>query len=136
MSQPLRILVTGSRSWSNEDAVRDGILWALGTYTTIGPPVLVHGACPAGGADWIADKVWREIMTTHGDWMAQPETHWISDHPSFAARNQHMVDLGATCCLAFATSWASGTGQTARMARTAGIPVRDYGVPTAKEDRP
>lgn len=52
------------------------------------------------------------------------------------ARNQHMVNLGADVCLAFATRWASGTGMCARMARKAGILVVDYGVDTSMEARP
>lgn len=39
MNAPLRILVTGSRSWSNEDVVREAVLDTLATYTTVGPPV-------------------------------------------------------------------------------------------------
>lgn len=136
MSRPLRILVTGSRSWRDRATIRAALGDALGTYATIGLPVLVHGRCPDGGADLLADQVWRELLTARPGWLAEPEMHDARRFPSFKARNQHMVDQGATVCLAFATAWASGTGQTARMARAAGIPTRDYGVPTAMKDRP
>ena len=134
--RPLRILVTGSRSWTGRDAVRRALLDAL-TMTTVGAPVLVHGRCPQGGADLLADQVWRELATTLPEGViAEPEQHPVDRYPSFAARNQAMVDAGAHVCLAFATSWASGTGQTARMARRAGIRTVDYGVDTRAEARP
>lgn len=139
MSRPLRILWTASRHLTEQQyrpLVADALTWALATYTTIGPPVLVHGKCPHGGGDLIADRVWREWMADRPGWLAEPEMHDARDFPSFRARNQHMVDRGATVCIAIAERWASGTGMTARMARAAGIPVRDYGVPTAVEDRP
>ena len=124
MTAPLRILVTGSRDWTDRDAIRNALLDALSTYTTIGAPQLVHGA--AEGADTIADEEWQAFAWP----LAEPERYPARDFSSPRARNQHMVDLGATVCLAFAQSWASGTGMCARMARRAGIHVVDYGVPT------
>jgi hypothetical protein len=134
-SRPLRILVTGSRAWDNEDIIRDAILGCLGEFTSLGLPVLVHGGCPLGGADWIADRVWRDLMARPSLLLAEPEVHDANDHRSFRHRNEHMVKLGATACLSFALGWSSGTGQTARLARAASIPVRDYGVDTRQRAR-
>jgi hypothetical protein len=124
---PLRILVTGSRSWTDEAAIDEALRWAL-SLSTIGPPVLVHGDCPYGGADLLADRRWRRWMRDLP--LAEPELHPMTDYASPRERNQAMVAAGATVCLAFATRWASGTGQTARMARRAGIWTRDYGANT------
>lgn len=132
----LRILVTGSRSWADRDTVRTALLDAL-TMSTVGAPVLVHGKCPQGGLDLIAEQVWRDLAThLPPGALAEPERHDAARYPSFRARNQAMVDAGAHVCLAFATSWASGTGMTARMARAAGIRTVDYGVDTRTEARP
>jgi hypothetical protein len=129
----LRILVTGSRAWDDPAVIRYAIDDALASHATMAPPVLIHGA--AAGADSIADQYWRYLRH---QWpgLDRAERYPSSDFPSPRARNQHMVDLGATVCLAFALSWRSGTGMCARMARAAGIPVRDYGVDTSPEARP
>lgn len=94
------------------------------------PAVLVHGNCR--GADMMADGIWREWCAVWPDLFLPPESYPGEDFPSFAARNQHMVDLGADHCVAFAASWESGTGQCARMARKAGIPTTDFGVSTER----
>lgn len=137
MSRPARILVTGARLWTDRIAVTRALTAALGTYAGIGLPVLIHGG--AIGADSIADDVWRSwsggdelaLRRGAGRLLAEPEVHPARDHASPRARNQHMVDLGATVCLAFALKWESGTGMCARMARSAGIHTIDLGVSTA-----
>ena len=129
----LRILVTGSREWTDRAAVRSALVDALATYTTIGLPVLVHG--DAAGADTIAHEEWAALERSRPGWLARPERYRARDFPSPRARNQHMVDLGATVCLAFAHDWASGTGMCARMARRAGIPTFDHGASTEESRR-
>lgn len=125
---PVRILVTGSRAWTDRAAVRAALVDALATFSGTGLPVLVHGA--AAGADQLADEVWKELQAELPNQLGPAEDHPAADHPSPRHRNQHMVDLGATVCLAFADRWASGTGMCARMARAAGIIVVDVGVST------
>lgn len=127
---PLRILVTGSREWTDRQVVADALSRAL-TLSTIGYPVLVHGA--AAGADTLADEVWREWAQMFP--LAEPERYPAQGFSSPRARNQHMVNLGATICLALARSWPSGTGMCARMARKAGIHTIDYGVDTSNAAR-
>jgi SLOG family YspA-like protein len=135
VTRPLRILVTGSRDWTDIDAIDHAIRAALMTYRTDQPPVLIHGC--AAGADALADKLWTGWLsarrTTGSPPWPEPERYPARDFPSPRARNQHMVDLGATVCLVFALDWASGTGMCARMARRAGIRVIDYGVPTGNQ---
>ena len=83
---------------------------------------LVHGG--AVGLDSLADCAARTLGLS-------VEPHRAINFRTPRHRNQHMVNLGADVCLAFAQKWASGTGMCARMARKAGIPVVDYGVSTA-----
>lgn len=130
----MRILVTGSRDWTDRAPVAQAILDAIGQYAphlivpdTHGPRLewskvtVVHGG--ARGLDTIAGRIAKA-------WTMPTEIHRARDFPSPRARNQHMVDRGADVCCAFASTWASGTGMCARMARRAGIPTIDYGVPT------
>lgn len=120
-----RILVTGSRDWTDRDLV-----WSkLSDYwiNTSGVFTLVHGACPQGVDKMAAE--WGHSM--NGGEMGAVVL--LEAHPSCGdplGRNQHMVNMGADICLAFATRWASGTGHCARRARKAGIPTLDFGVST------
>jgi len=117
-----RILVTGSRSWTDYQP----LLLALVNHSMPGD-TLVHGN--ALGADRLFSLAGVSVGLVI-------EPHPRQSHNSPRARNQHMVDLGADLCLAAAEHWDSGTGMCARMARRAGIKVIDLGVPTGPEDRP
>lgn len=118
-----RILVTGSRDWDDWLSVDSALCFEVEHCMPVGRvPVLIHGK--AKGADQLAQAVWLRTP-----W--QMEEYPASDFPDPKVRNQHMVDLGADVCLAFALSWASGTGHCARAARRAGIPTIDLGVNTA-----
>lgn len=146
MADPYRILVTASRKWEDPGEMYAAFIYMLDYLGVDGSPVhdargsdrrtalghedvtFIHGACPKGG-----DAFTDTFVTERG---LRCERYPGKDFESFAARNQHMVDLGADVCLAFATDWASGTGQTARMARKAGIPTIDYGVDTRSEAAP
>jgi hypothetical protein len=80
---PLRILVTGSRDWRNQGLIRETLLCALGEFTTIGPPVLIHGGQRSRdqatrkryGADFLAGEAWTEIARKRPGWLAQPEVY-------------------------------------------------------------
>lgn len=134
MSIPIRILVTGSRAWLDENAIRLALEFHLQQFPMDRTAVLVHGA--AAGADSIAARIWSDW---HKRWpwlFAEAESHPAFSFPDPKVRNQHMVDLGAEVCLVFAREWASGSGHCARAARRAGIRTVDYGVPTGVEHRP
>ena len=124
-----RILVTGSRDWTDRSAVLSTIRYALRTEGHLPARtdhhgfVVVHGGCPTG-----ADAIAHAMCVTEG-FPVERYPGW--EFRSFKERNQYMVDQGADVCLAFALDWASGTGQTARMARRAGIETIDIGVNTA-----
>ena len=123
-----RILVTGSRDWTDSDAIAHALLEARDN--AIGADhrcVVVHGG--ARGADLLA-HYWA------AKWGWITETHPATGDTDPKVRNQRMVDLGADVCLAFARQWASGTGHCARVARRAGIRTVDVGVDTRMEARP
>lgn len=118
----LRILITGSREWTDRDVIRDAIVregrasGLSGQDTTI-----VHGA--ARGADLLAADVAREfncrIEAHPADWDRYGKS--AGHH-----RNAEMVALGADVCLAFPLPGARGTWDCVRKAKAAGIPVTVY----------
>ncbi len=122
-----RILVTGSRQWTDRQSIAAALLEARDNSGSEDEHriVVVHGG--ARGADLLA-----HYWAVKWGWIT--EAHSAGSDPK--ARNQRMVDLGADVCLAFAKSWASGTGHCARAARKAGIQTVDIGVSTRAEDRP
>lgn len=106
-----RILITGSRTWDDVDA----IVSALIPHATT-DAILISGGCPSG-ADAIAERVWRS-------WGLQVEIHpanWRLGRNAGKIRNQEMVDLGADVCLAFRRAYSGGTTHCGNAATMAGI---------------
>lgn len=121
----MRILVTGSRRWSDADVVNQ-VLFNYRMTAGIGEPVtIVHGHCPTG-ADAMAD-LWTVSAHSVDPDVALPERHpakWDVYGPAAGPlRNQEMVDLGADLCLAFVEPGSRGTRDCIRRARAAGIDV-------------
>jgi Bifunctional DNA primase/polymerase, N-terminal/YspA, cpYpsA-related SLOG family len=116
---PRRVLVTGSRTWTDPAVIADTLRAWFHPGT-----VLVTGACPRG-ADAIAEHLWAS-------WGGPAERHpadWPSGRGAGFARNAAMVALGADVCLAFIRDNSPGASHTARLAALAGIPVRRYDHP-------
>lgn len=120
----MRILVTGSREWTN----RDVIYHVLDHYLTVArfrdepQLVIVHGACPRG-ADKIADE-WCEER-------AVPPERYPADWNRYGSaagqlRNLDMVHLGADVCVAFPLGRSPGTRHCMAAAKTAGIEVHSF----------
>ena len=128
---PYRIIVTGSREWHDEDAVKAALRpWWRGGHTT-----LVHGDChiynrrtrryePAG-ADAIADRLWRQAGGTVEPWPVKPEDWKRFGKSAGPRRNSLMVEAGADHVIAFVPTdrEARGTLGCVDLARKAGIPV-------------
>lgn len=112
-----RVLVTGSRTWTDQSVIRDVLssVWHPST-------VLVSGGCPRG-ADHLCEQCW-----TH--WGGHVERHPADWHRhgrgAGMARNQHMIRLGADLCLAFIRDHSPGATHCADTAEHAGIPTRRY----------
>ena len=110
---PRRVLITGSRTWTDTGAIRDALAAVWGN----GDAVLVTGACPRG-ADRLAEACWTR-------WGGQLERHpadW-DRHGRGAGlrRNADMVAAGAHVCLTFIRNNSRGASHTAALAEAAGI---------------
>jgi hypothetical protein len=114
----MRILVCGSRDWTDRDAVR----CALALATTLGEyeeTIVVHGG--ARGADSIAHEVAGEM----GFVREVHEAEWDRDGKAAGPiRNDKMAKLGAGLCLAFWDGQSRGTLDMIQRATRHGIPVR------------
>lgn len=117
----MRILVTGSRDWTDPECVEDAIMYE--TLHSEPPYMIVHGACPTG-ADAHADRVAHEYV----DLMVERHPADWKTHGKAAGfrRNAEMVALGADICLAFIKNGSKGATHTADLAEKAGIPTRRF----------
>lgn len=117
----LRILVTGSRSWSDREHIAVALDQAWRDYGSPAHVTLVHGKCPYGGADILAE----EVAISRG-WTPEPHEADFKGLGKKAGplRNGVMVDLGADVVLAFPEEGSRGTWDCVAKARAAGIPVR------------
>ncbi len=127
MLKPYRILVTGSRRCTEDQAaeVRYRLNAAVDDVGIDGRPiVVVHGKCPYGGVDLAAHR-WAESAPVP---RVEPEPHpaaWdVHGRAAGMIRNAEMVKLGASLCLAFPAKGSRGTWDCIRKAADAGIPVQ------------
>lgn len=136
---PTRILITGSRVWTNADMMRRALSDAIGAVS--GPVVVVHGA--ARGADSLAHEIapgFGPHVTCESwpaDWDGPCRPACKPGHrrhrqdgaeycPAAGAyRNQQMIDAGADVVLAFPLNESPGTRDCIRRAERAGIRVID-----------
>jgi YspA, cpYpsA-related SLOG family len=113
MSAPFRVLVTGSRTWTDYSAILDALSEVASEHAAV---VVVHGA--AKGADSLAARAARELGL-------QTEPHpadWSAGRGAGYARNARMVQLGADLYLAFIKSGSRGASHCSTLADQAGIP--------------
>lgn len=115
-----RLLVTGSRDWTDVDVIELALAeaWKALDYDV----VLIHGACPHG-ADAIAAELW---LCQGFDVEAHPADWGQYGRRAGFKRNADMVGLGADLCLAFIKNESRGATMTADLSDRAGIPVRRY----------
>lgn len=128
----MRLLVTGSRNWTDKIAVYKELYRFVSEHCQMdydnqlipidydtSDVVIVHGDCPTG-VDAIVDDWaivnWIDVERHPADW----DKHGRAAGP---IRNQEMVDLGADLCYAFLKGDSRGTKDCARRAEKAGIPV-------------
>jgi hypothetical protein len=138
----LRVLVTGSRRWTDAEALHAALLECWYDAMELGADdiTVVHGAAP--GADTLAD-LWAIAHQGLGVLVERHPADWSacaadcgpghrrrrrdgSEYCPTAGhrRNQLMVDLGAAVCVALPLPGSSGTWDCVRRAELAGIDVR------------
>lgn len=118
----IRILITGSRDWSDFEAVKRAINDATADFQPW-DIVIIHGNCPTG-----ADKIADEYGKQQGFSIESYPADWSKGRKAGPLRNQQMVDRGADICLAFPQGKSYGTRGCMKMAERAGIPVRSFEV--------
>lgn len=144
----IRILVTGSRYWSDYAKVAHALSATVMELIQKNPDekkiVIVHGDCPAR-AEWKDGKFIKYVGADHyaSEWTnkvqrsmkvrgydIKQEKHpanWQKNNRGAGMiRNQEMVDLGADVCLAFILDNSSGATHCAERADEAGIDTRRY----------
>ena len=125
MSRPYRILITGSREWTDEKTLHDNLVAAANAHWrgSPDPVVIVHGHNPRG-ADAMADAVYERYRVNGALEVERHPADW-NQHGKRAGpiRNAEMVALGADLCLAFPTASSVGTWDCVRKANAAGIRV-------------
>lgn len=115
--RPYRVLVTGSRTWTNVEELEKQLSFALTTHR--GRMVLVHGACPSG-ADAIADRWARRndvpVEAYPADWDGQGKSAGF-------IRNGIMVNTRPDIVLSFNRMNSRGTEHCTAAAEYAGLKV-------------
>jgi hypothetical protein len=115
---PLRLLVTGSRHWTDHAAIANALNAQHRKWNRPADAVLVVGDCE--GADTIAAASWKKA----GLPVDQCEARWselgLRAGPD---RNRKMVESGVDECLAFPIGVSKGTRGCVKLARSAGVPV-------------
>lgn len=134
---PVRVLVTGSRAWTDPAVVTNALTALLASAVASGRTLtVVHGAAPRGvdahaeaWARWHQRSgsvaIERHRATAHGEWPG-----------CGPRRSAFMVGLGADLCLAFiapctaadchrpGSHGSHGATHCAALAESAGIPTR------------
>jgi hypothetical protein len=118
----VRVIVTGSRRWSDDTAIYDAL---QAVHVEHGPCQLIHGDCSTG-ADFYA-RHWYQLVGRLLGWTEQRyPANWAGGPQAGPERNRRMIEAGADLVLAFPLPEGSGTQHTMRLAREAGIEVRRY----------
>jgi hypothetical protein len=126
----VRVLITGSRDWTDEDTLREALDHAymawLGHRDELEKFVVVHG--DARGADRLA-RDWALAKHRQDGWVAHEPHPANWEHFGKAGgflRNEDMVSLGADLCLAFPLGRSPGTRGCIKLAKKAGITVKQF----------
>jgi hypothetical protein len=116
MGQPFRLLVTGSRTWTDIAAIERALALILARHPE--GVLLVHGACPRGADAIVAAYAARtpgyQVEAHPADWRR-------CGRAAGHRRNAEMIALGADGCAAFIRGGSAGSTSAVRLARAAGI---------------
>lgn len=115
-----RVLITGSRTWTDEETINNALRAVWEEQGRPADMVLLSGNCPTG-ADAICERIWEKNGLTVERYPADWETHGKA---AGFIRNKIMVDSNPDICLAFRKNKSKGTTHTIDLALKAGILVR------------
>lgn len=122
LKTPFRLLVTGSRTWDDENRMDYALKLVLLRIHEQSPehfrgkPILISGC--AQGADLMADAIWSGAG---GDVEHHPADWDRYGKRAGYVRNAEMVATGANLCLAFIRANSRGATMCANLAEKAGI---------------
>jgi hypothetical protein len=121
--RPIRVLVTGSRAWTDAEQIRTALdHWRAQAGEAGRQLVVVHGAC-GRGADAIADRWCTDLGVTAERWPAD----WRNGGRGAGyMRNAEMVASAPELCLAFIRGNSPGASQCAALAELTGIPTHRW----------
>lgn len=117
--QPRRILVCGSRSWTDRKRIERVLFEYMPEEAWADEPTIIHGG--AKGADRIAG----DVAMWAGFWVEAHPANWRK-HGKAAGplRNRAMLDTKPDLVIAFQVDGSRGTQDCIDEARRRGIPVR------------
>lgn len=113
----IRILVTGSRDWTDKEIIKTAAVNLLNKFEDQ-ELTLVSGACP-NGADRLAEEIW--VANRIGPIELHPANWELYGKRAGFIRNAEMVYPGADVCIAFIKNESKGSTMTADLAEKAGI---------------
>jgi hypothetical protein len=108
----MRVLVCGSRSWTDEAAIQRAL-----EGLPPGPTTILHGG--ARGADQLAGRIAKRL----GYSVEVHEADWRIGRRAGLERNMRMLDSKPDLVLTFWDEQSRGTGHTITEARRRNIPV-------------
>lgn len=114
--RPYRVLVTGSRTWTDVEEVETQL--SLAKMTHPGRMVVVNGMCPTG-----ADRIAFEWAERNGVPTEKHPADWSQGPGAGPWRNQAMVDSRPDIVLSFNRMESKGTEHCTAAAEAAGLKV-------------
>lgn len=118
-----RIIVTGSREWTDESIAASALLSTGAIATAPEKITIVHGDNPRG-----LDRMAARIATAAGMRVLPYRADWRTfGNAAGLMRNAEMVLDGAFACFAFPLASSKGTRHCMAVAEEAGIPVINFG---------
>lgn len=114
----MRVLVTGSRNWTDIETIRDtfNAYFAENPLTEV--PTLVSGHCPRG-ADYLAEQIFLD----KGYDLDLYPANWSLGRAAGPIRNQKMVETAPDVCFAFILDNSKGATHCSQLALKAQIPT-------------
>lgn len=109
-----RVLITGSRSWTDVSCIRAALALVAETHSSI---TLVSGACPKG-----ADMLCEMVATEMGWDVERYPADWARyGKEAGRVRNALMVDTSPDMVIGFIHNNSGGTAHTIRLAKKNGF---------------